>query len=129
MVNGAHVVLPAELEPPQESIENIIGRATAVAASLLAAEIEEQRNGGVKPATMHAGADALAQLYWLRSAVIRTGELDTSFEMVARTEGFRALREHCNNSDGLIADLIDGTLEILSKIVRANTMNSLQHTL
>jgi hypothetical protein len=126
MVNGVKTALPAELEPLPEPIETTIGRATAVCASLLAAEIEEWRDGGVKPATMHAGADALAQLYALRTAVIRTGELDASFEVVARAEGFRALREHCDNSDGLIVDLIDGTLEILANVVRAqaDTRNS-----
>jgi hypothetical protein len=119
MVNGVRAALPAELcEGASEQIEVLIGRQTAMAASLIAAEVQEWQNGGTKPATARQAADAIAMLFELRAATLATGELEpATFEMVARTEGIRALRPLCNNSDGLLASLVGGVLEILSKVV------------
>jgi hypothetical protein len=120
MPNGVAVVLPVELAPSSTDtpIELAIGEATAVAASRLAAEIDEWRVNKRQPETMRNAADAIATLYELRVAALATGEID-NFEAIARAAGFRTLRQYCNNSDGLIATLIDGTLEILANVVRA----------
>jgi len=118
MPNGVAVHLPVELEPTAEPIELLIGRQTAYAASLIAMEIQEWQTGSRKLATSRQAADAIAMLFKLRAATLATGELTAEFEVIARAEGFRALRQHCDNSDGLIADLISGVLEILGKVVR-----------
>jgi hypothetical protein len=132
MANGVHA-LPAELlEPPSEPIELLIGRTTAMAASLIAVEIQERQNGEAQPQTARNAADAIGMLFELRRATLATGELAMPFEMIAWEEGFRALREHCDNSDGLIADLIDGVIEILGQVVewsQTNTFDSAKNTL
>jgi uncharacterized protein (DUF849 family) len=118
MVNGIKTALPAELEPPSKSIEATIGQTTAWAASCIAAEIEEWRVDKRQPETMRNATDAIATLYELRAATLATGEID-DFEAVAQAEGFRALREHCDNSDELITALINGVIEILGDVVRS----------
>jgi hypothetical protein len=120
MPNGVAVHLPVELEPTAErSIEFAIGEATAVAASLLAAEIEEWRVNKRQLATTQQATDAIVRLYELRRAVLATGELlMNEFEVVARQHGFQALRQHCGNSDDLVMALVDGVIKILTGVVR-----------
>jgi hypothetical protein len=116
VVNGvAHPLACAQ--PASEPIELLIGRTTATAASLLAAEVQEWQTGNRKLATSRQAADAIAMLFELRAATLATGELAMPFEEIARAQGIAMLRRHCDNSDGLIADLIDEVISILTNIV------------
>src|SRR5262245_28102428 len=85
--------LPAAPVPPLPSdIEVRIGQLTAAVAGMIAAGLQDQRNGGLRPDTKRAAAEAITQLILLRRDV--AGEVD-DFELVARREGYQALRQFC----------------------------------
>jgi hypothetical protein len=110
--------VPAAAVEPTAMLEQI-GTLTAIAVGAVAQALMERQAGLLTSATKLAGGDAIARLYALRQATL--GKLD--FNRVAREHGARLMLEH--GSSGVdaraIDTLIDGVLEILAKVVRAQS--------
>jgi hypothetical protein len=83
---------------------------------LLVQGVTEREAGPLPRATKMRGGDLLAQLFVLRQYMIELW----NFDAVARTQGTQVLREliGASVSAALIDELVNGVLEILTKVVR-----------
>jgi hypothetical protein len=106
--------LPVALALP---LEQIIGEVTADAAVALALALREFQTDELSSRTRVHGGDRIAQLFELR--LVYAGWID--FYAVARARGTRLLQERYGRDINArtIAVLIDGVLEILQQVVRA----------
>jgi hypothetical protein len=103
--------------------EELIGDLVAATACLVARGLGEcwaggKMNGQMSAATKEQGATLIAGLLELRNGT--AGELD--FNAVARSQGRRALAERYGGGDisaRTIDSLVDATLEVLGRIIRA----------
>jgi hypothetical protein len=104
--------LPSALPP-----EQIIGKLTADAAVVLAQALREFQNDELSTGSRMQWGDRIAQLFELR--LVYAGQID--FYAVARARGARLLQERYGRDINArtIAVLIDGVLENLQQVVRA----------
>jgi hypothetical protein len=100
-------VISATPPPVSSDIEVRIGQLTGAVAGMVAAGLQDQQNGGLRPDTKLAAAEVLTQLILLRRAT--AGEVD-DFELIARVQGFRTVRRLCgaDTGDAQIDFLIGG---------------------
>jgi hypothetical protein len=107
----------ASPQPSAPALEQVMGEVTAAAAVALARALREYQNDGLSSRNASSAfGDLIARLFELR---LCAGQLD--FFAVVRARGARLLRErHGEDLNArTIAVLIDGALEALQQIVRA----------
>jgi hypothetical protein len=98
-------------------IEHHVGECVAAAACAILQALDEHNDGSLMSSTKSLGSDTIFALFRLHQYL--AGHLD--FEAVARREGAAALRAACDGemSPATIDVLVDGVLDILAKVVRA----------
>ena len=103
--------------PSALPLEQTIGGVTADAAVVLARALREFQNDGLSARTRTHWGDLIAQLFELWQ--VCAGQIN--FCAVARARGARLLQERYGRDINArtIAVLIDGVLEILQQVVRA----------
>jgi hypothetical protein len=103
--------------PSTPSLEALVGQITASAAAAIARALRERENGRLDPRTKAQGGDLIAMLFGLQQAT--AGKID--FYAVARARGAQTLAERYGDAvDARTIDiLIDGAIEVLQKVVRA----------
>src|SRR5262245_34260687 len=108
---------PLPALPSALPLEEIVGAATADAAVVAAQAWHEFQSGGLTAKTKMHGGGQIAQLFELWQ--VCAGWID--FYAVARAHGARLLQERYGRDINArtIAVLIDGVLEILQQVVRA----------
>jgi len=114
----APATLPvASALPSTLPLEEGIGETAAAAALAIAQALHEFQTDGLSSRTRAHGGDLIARLFELR--LVYAGQID--FYAVARARGTRLLQERYGRDINArtIAVLIDGVLEILQKVVRA----------
>ena len=110
--------LPVASAPPSAlPLEQILGEVAADAAVVLARALREFQNGGLSPRTRGHWGDLIARLFELWQ--VGVGQIDVY--SAARARGARLLQERYgrNINARTIAVLIDGVIEILQQVVRA----------
>jgi hypothetical protein len=125
LIPGLHSSACPSGQHQQESAdpaEELIGDLVAATACVLARGVGEcwargKKNGRMSADTREQGATLIAGLVELRNGT--AGELD--FNAVARSQGRRVLAERYGQgiSDRTIDNLIDATLDVLRRIIRA----------
>jgi hypothetical protein len=106
-----------------DPVEELIGDLIAATACVVARSLGEywargKMNGEMSATTREQGATLIAGLVELRNGT--AGALD--FNAVARSQGRRRLAERYGGgdiSDRTIDSLVDATLEVLGRIIRA----------
>ena len=113
LTTPASVPVASTRMPPTQ----IIGEVTADAAVVLARALREFQNDGLSPRTRGHWGDLIVRLFELWQ--VCAGQID--FYAVARARGARLLQERYGRDINArtIAVLIDGALEILQQVVRA----------
>jgi hypothetical protein len=98
-------------------IEHHVGECVAAAGCAILQALDEHKDGSLMSSTKSLGGDTIFALFRLHQYL--AGHLD--FEAVARREGAAALRAACDGemSPATIDVLVDGVLDILAKVVRA----------
>lgn len=99
-------------------IEAHIGKTVAAAASTIAEALGEFQDGGLTSTTKAAGGSCIFELYRLRQFLIASFP---DFDTIARERGTEEMRAASNGevSSVTIDVLVDGVLDILTKVVRA----------
>jgi hypothetical protein len=109
------------------SLPIVIGETVAMAASVIAAGLEERRNGGLTSKTRQRGGDLVAALFSLHQKC--AGEFD--FDTVAREYGKLALRARYTQAKGklngscppfteeMAAEMVNWPLDALYKVIAA----------
>jgi hypothetical protein len=123
--NGAAAQLPLELSTEDTiaakakiEVELEIGEAAANAIAAMALAVNEHWNSGHSTSVRTLGGETIARLFALQEATL--GRVD--FPTVVRQEGKRVLFQRysakygAEMSDGAFDILVDGVLEIVSKV-------------
>jgi hypothetical protein len=126
--NHAAITVPAPSTVEIEiSLPTVIGETVAMAAIVIAAGLEERRNGGLRPETRHRAGDLVAALYQLHQRC--AGAFD--FDSAAREFGKRALQARYVQAKGklngscppfteeMAAEMVGWPLDALYKVIAA----------
>src|SRR5262245_54662952 len=108
----------ASIAPPAEEIEARIGELVAAHAFTILVAIHARRRDFSAGPVLEAGSFHMHDIYMLRASL--DPDRLASFDAVARQHGGAQLRAICADiSDAHVDILIDGTLEVLAKVIRA----------
>jgi hypothetical protein len=107
----------ASPQPSALALEQVVGEIAAAAAVALARALREFQTDGLSTGSRTQWGDRIAQLFELR--LVYAGQID--FYAVARAGGAHLLQQrHGEDLDArTIAVLLDGVIEVLQHVVRA----------
>ena len=102
---------------PPTPLERRVGKLVCLAASALAASVCDYANGSPNRAPKLRVANLIAQLFELRKLMVPTWD----FDGIAHQHGRLALAEACGEVSAaeqvILDELVNGTMEILRKVV------------
>jgi hypothetical protein len=125
--HAAITLAPSSTVEIELSLPVVIGETVAMAASVIAAGLDERANGGLRPETRQRGGDLVAALFNLHQKC--AGAFD--FDFVAREYGKRALhvryaqaKSKMNGScppftEEMAAEMVNWPLDALYKVIAA----------